>query len=370
MGLIFVFTAILVLLCKKNSKVAFFLSFFYLWMVFGLSSFTIDRGIYEGRYYNYDSQWMNSITEPLYSYTMELFHTFHFDLVDLYVTLSFIYLFSLYFFINKHAKNRCAVIAFILISIYPLQMCLLRTTYAFAFVLPAIHILLYSRSKYRPIVFLLLLLVASLIHSVCILFGFMLLPYLFPKRLHKNLFIICFGAAVVFTVSLNSLPQLLSVVAIEYFDLSKKSEVFLSDTNNTSHKAIQYILALLRVLSVVIIPIGLHFLLRLKKKLYLFEEKDWLLLSINYFSLIFAPLLYISHDLYRIFFVIAILNFCMASRFFYVRGYRGYVFACVLNIGYWFIWRPYFKVAYWDTYMSNYVYQYIEQFFSEYIICI
>lgn len=363
MGIIIVFVAILIFLCKKNSRMTFALSFLYLWMVFGLSSFTVDRGIYEGRYYDYDSQWMSSITEPLYTFTMWIFHQLNFDLVDLYLSLSFIFLCSLYFYIHHHAVNRCTTIAFILISIYPLQMCLLRITYAFTFVLLGIHILLYTRYKYRVIAFFALLLVASLIHSVCILYSFMLLPYFIPVKKHKMIFLICLCGGILFTVSVESLPELLAFMKIEDFDLSKKSEVFLEDTASSSNRIITYLLALLRVLSVVLLPIGLFFILRLKRKLYLLTGNDRFILTVNYFSLLFAPMLYISHDLYRIFFVIAILNFCMASRLFYIRGCRTYVFVCVLNVGYWFIWRPYFKLAYWDVYMSNYVYEYVYKIF-------
>lgn len=363
MGIVIVFIVVLTLLYKKNSQKAFSLSFFYLWMVFGLSSYTIDRSIYEGRYYNYDGQWINSITEPFYTFTMWFFHELNFDLVDVYLSLSFVFLCSLYFYVQYHAKNRCAVIAFILISIYPLQMCLLRTTYAFTFVLLGIHILLYTKYKYRVIAFSILVLVGSLIHSVCILYSFILLPYFIPVKKHKMFFFICLCGAVFLIVSVASLSELLAFVKIEDFDLGKKSEVFITNTAESSNRIITYLLALLRVLSVVLLPIGLFFILKLKRKLYLFSEDDKMLLSVNYFSLSFAPMLYVSHDFYRIFFVIAILNFCMASRLFYIRGCRTYIFLCVLNIGYWFIWRPYFKLGYWEVYINNYVYDYVSKIF-------
>ena len=129
-----------------------------------------------------------------------------------------------------------------------------------------------------------------------------------------------------------------------------KEGLFLGDTNNgEGSKVIQFILAALRCLSVLVIPFGIKYLD--KKIIYNNIEEKILDVNLILFSLI--PMLFISHDLYRVFYVISIVNFCMISKYLYRKKILYFAIFCGINIGYWFYIRPYFEKTFWTIFTNN-----------------
>ena len=351
MSLLFLVFLIFLLLFNSKSKFLYVASLVYMWIIFGWNNKNPDKEIYEGRFYNYDQSWLNSITEPLYTYTILLFHNFHITFQESYVIVSFFFLLVLSWYIGKVTTNRNTVLALMLISIYAMIVVLFRTTYAITFILIATYILLYSsyKSVYRYILYILLVIVASLIHSMCLLYLPFLFIFVFSQKTIKFWLCIYMPIAI---IGIGGIATGLLPNFMEFIGMSNKMDVFLGDTNSTSNKTIQYILALLRVISVVMLPLGLAIIQR-KRRNFFFDLVDEKIISLNWLSLFIVPLLYISHDLYRIMYVVVIVNFCMASK--YIKNNTAFLYTilCTLNIAYWFIWRPYFEDVFISVYTSN-----------------
>jgi hypothetical protein len=140
--------------------------------------------------------------------------------------------------------------------------------------------------------------------------------------------------------------------AFEYFDMSKKLDMINKDLEKSTSVTIRTILANLRVLSVVALPIGLNYLLKKKYDQQL-TAFDNMVLKLNVAGLIFCPLLYLEHDIYRLFYVIAIIDFCVASHYLKYKYCKWYSIICCFNIGYWFIYRPYFETVFIQVYSNN-----------------
>ena len=142
MVLIFLVFLILLLLFNSKSKFLYTASLIYMWIIFGWNNKNPDKEIYEGRFYNYDQSWFNSITEPLYTYTILLFHNFHITFQESYVIVSLFFILVLAWYIRKTTTNRNTVLALMIISIYAMIVVLFRTTYAITFILIATYILI------------------------------------------------------------------------------------------------------------------------------------------------------------------------------------------------------------------------------------
>ena len=353
MGFFIFIVVTLFLLIDRKTKIVFFLSFLYLWFVFGWCSYTPDMEIYRWRYEEYDSEWMEMITEPGYSMAMGMFHKHGFHLPDIYIFISFFFLLSLYFYVYKSTKNRSAVIGLILISIYPLLVTLLRTTFAFTLDFIAFYILINYETKIRFLFFSLLIVLATQIHSLSILYlVFMGALFIKGENLNKIVLIALGCSQVAITLASVLMPDVMAM-----FDMTEKTEQFMEDTEAEANKLVQFLLAVFRILSVVIIPFGIQFIL--KKKNIVFSNKEKVIMDMNKVGLLVIPLLVISHDLYRVFFVFAVINFCFAAN--YMKNKRCFWFTLLAacNVGYWFIWRPYFEQVFYSVYTRNYLLCYL-----------
>lgn len=341
---------ICLLLVNKRSKLLYTSALIFMWIIFGWCGEIADKEIYEARFYHYDESWFQSITEPIYNYTIFLFHEYHISFQGSYIIISLLFLVSLTFYIKNTSKNIGFILALIMMSTYAMHVILLRTTYALSFVLIAMYILLYTKWSllYKTISYTSLIIFASTIHFLCILYlPFLALLYLSSKNIWKCLWIYMPLAVLgMGGIATGLLPDFMN-----YFGMSEKMEIFLSNTNTTTNKLIQYILALLRVLSVIILPWGI-IAYQKKNKAFSFDDIDKKIISLNIISLFIVPLLYISHDLYRIFYVLAIVNYCMATKYIRYPTILTFTILCALNIGYWFIWRPYFNF-FLDVFNNN-----------------
>ena len=281
---------------------------------------------------------------------MHVFHIFNLDYKYVTICLSFFILTSIFYFIKKNTFNYNFAIGLFLLSIFTFLVVLLRTSYAIAFILLGFNILLNSKSKYKDIYYIILVIIGSCIHVMCILYLLYFIPYKVSKRKLIKLGYIYF---IISVFSISFIATGLLPTLMEYLGLTQKAQIFLADTDQETNKVIQYILAFLRLLSVIILPIGLNLIL--KKRTYIYSI-DKIIITFNWFSLFIAPLLYISHDLYRLLYVIVIMNFCMASHYMKYDKCYYYTLFCSINIGYWFIWRPYFKEVFLDIFTNNFIF--------------
>lgn len=343
MLLILLIPMIILLLSFRKSKAITFLGLLYMWIVFGFNSKNLDRSIYEDRYNFYDG-WFNNITEPLFTSSMKVLNEFHLPFQSLYLLVGTLFLLSAFGYIAKTTKNIGYPLGLILISTYAMHIVLIRTTYAIVFEIPALFILLYGKFaiERRLLIFSAFTIVASFIHAMCVLYFLLLIPYFTSRKtLVKYLYIIL-PLTVFFLgdIGRKYLPQIMDMVG-----LVQKTEVFLENTNNTTNKTIQFLLANLRLLSVLVFPIwyNWHNNHRPVKYRVILSPIENRIININIFILCFSPLLYISHDLFRLLLIICIVNFSMISNHLKEKGMIFLSVLYAMNIGYWFIWRPYFK---------------------------
>lgn len=338
------------LIYLKKSRGAFIISSLFLFEVFGWSEDCPDRSSYEIRYEQYDDDFLLKVTEPLYTLTMKFFHALNLTFTDTVIVFALIFLISLYWFIKHTTRNTNIVVALFMISVFPFLIVLLRTTYALTFVLPAFYLILYKENTLKNrLWFALIIIIASMIHAMCVLY----LVFLFPvnvnfvkiKKFVKVFLPIVF--ILIGFITLTVLPWLMNLMG-----LSEKSELFMADTNSESNKLIQFILASFRVLSVIALPLGINYILRSKRNVQMTTAQKRILV-VNWFSLLLIPLLAISHDLFRLMFVFCIINFAFASDFYKYKYCRYWTLFCTCNIGYWFIWRPYFHDVFFVTITHN-----------------
>ena len=351
MGIILYILFVFVLLFSHKNKALFWLSFIYLWIVYFACTKTFDIQIYIDRYDMYDG-WFANFTEPLYTASMECFHFCNMKFEHVQMFISFLFLISLYFFINKTTKNKGVVIAFILISIYSFLVDVQRSCYAFSIVLVAFYVFLYGKKTWKSrFVFIALICFACLIHMMSVIFLlFILVDFVHERKLNKYVFVTLIIGILSVGAIYKLVPELMNII-----DMADKGDIFMGNTENTSNKFKQYSFAFLRCSSVVIIPIGIKFIMKKQGKDNLLNQYDKKTINTNILSIVLFPFLYINHDMFRIWFIIAIMNYCMASRFLYIKYVFLFTFLCSLNVAYWFMWRPYFKEMFWDVYMNNYI---------------
>lgn len=351
MGIVLFILIVIGCLIFRRSRFLYVLSFLFMWISFGWNSKNPDRGIYRMRFDAYGG-WLETVTEPLYTWTIKYFHEVGVTFQESYIIISFLFLCSLFFYISMTTKNRNIVIAFILISTYCMLITLFRTTFATMFALLGLYVLIYSeKSKvFRTSVFVGCILMASCFHSLYYLY----LPFVAILWLPRKLLIKYVGIGILIaSLSVGVVASSLVPDFMGFLNMGNKAEMFLGDTEKGSgHKAVQFILAALRVFSVVVVPFAIRYV---DKRVKLSESEETIL-NLNILSLVIVPLLFVSHDLYRVFYAISIVNFCMIAN--YARYNKIYLFSilCSLNVGYWFYIRPYFESTFVTIFTNNLIF--------------
>lgn len=348
LGLILLIVFVILFLTKKNSNLIFLYGFFYLWLVFGWCTKPGDLEIYQDRYESWDSDFFQSITEPLYTWTIALFHYLKLDFWQSVIVLSFIFLLSLFSVIYKLTKNKNFVLALLLISIYPMLITLLRNTYSFSFSLFSFYFLLYGKPKVKFLFFILFVFVATFIHSMNILFVLFLIPYI---NSYKTCYKFSFGGFIV-TAILAFLYTKNSSVVMGVFGMSSKSDLVLAANDMaTDSPIITFVLSVLKVLSIMALPI--IFQRYADNHKIRLRSEEVAIIKFNIFGLVFLPLLILSFDIYRLFLLMAIINFCLLSRYIRIRWVYVATIIYALNIGYWVLYRHYFDRLFLGVFMNN-----------------
>lgn len=347
MTLALLFSLSPVFITVRNSRFVNWLSISFAFILFGWCCSTPDTDIYLGRYYNWDS-WMINITEPIYTYTMEFFNLLGFSYQSFFIIIALLFITCFYVLVRKLTDKVSYVTGLMLVSIFPMIITLQRSSYAFCFVFIGFYCLFFcTTTLYKVFIFAIFITIASLIHSMCVMyFIFCFFYFVNQKKIYKYVAICIIGIIIGMSMVNFLMNEFLS-----FLNMTNKAEM-LESSSQTGNTLIRYILAILRVLSVVILPIGLNFILKKKYNTEInnFDQK---ILTINIASLIFCPLLYVLHDIYRIYYVIAIINFCLATHYLKYNQCRWYSLLCCFNIGYWFIYRPYFVNVFVQVYSNN-----------------
>lgn len=349
MGIIVYFTVLIALLLFPKNRILLWLSFVYLWIVYFACTYTYDLDIYIDRYYFYDD-WFAKITEPLYTSTMGFFHFLHMKFIHVQMTISFLFLSSLFYFIIRTTKLQCFVIAMILISSYSFLVDLQRSCYAFVFCFPAFLVLLNDHNPIRrTIVYVALILIATTIHAMCIVYLLFIPIGILDHRKIVNSTVVLLLLGVLFIGIIDYLiPELANLMGMADKEASTRESM-----EAAKNRTVTYILAFLRCASVISLPLGIEYILKWKNMLYKLSSVDKKIIDMNIALISILPYLYLSHDLFRLFFVISIINYCFASRHLYDKWLFAYTIVCAINMAYWFMWRPYFMDMFWNIYLDN-----------------
>ena len=339
----------------NNSKLINIISLLFGFLLYGFCIHTNDTSIYMNRYYAWDDSWRIKITEPLYTWTVILFRNINFSFQEFFFIIAAVFVICFAFFVNKLTNKISYVVGLTLISIYPMLITLQRSSYAFSFVFLAFYFLLFSSRKIVKItLFTTFIAISSLIHSMCIMFFLFGLAYFIDfKRIQKY--------TIITTIVIIMAISIMNTLFHSFFTFINMEEKYkmLSEHADTVKDIVKStILALLRVLSVIALPIGIKYILTKNYKTQL-STTDNIIFKLNFVGLLFCPLLYISHDIYRIFYPFAIMNFCLASHYLTYNYCKWYSLFCCLNIGYWFIYRPCFDHVFIEVYTHNYIFDFL-----------
>lgn len=340
----------------NNSKFINIFSLFFSFLLFGFCVHTNDTSIYLNRYYDWDNSWRLDITEPLYTWTVAFFRELNFSYQDFFCVVAAVFVICLTIFINKLTKKISYVVGFILLSIYPMLVTLQRTTYSFCFVLLAFYCLFFCRKSFiKAGLFSVLIIMSSMIHSMCILFLIFGVAYFIETQRLKKYLIIAFVSLVIFVSLINILFQQF----FSYLNMSEKYDLIMTQHSGDARDTfVITVLAILRVLSVIVLPIGIDKILSRNYKVAL-SVSDRYILKLNYVGFLLCPLVYIEHDFYRILYPFAIMNFCLASHYLKYNYCKWYSLFCCLNIGYWFIYRPAFEHVFLEVYSNNSIFDFM-----------
>ena len=353
MLLILLIPMIILLLSFKKSKVITFFGLLYMWIVFGFNSKNPDRSVYEDRYNLYDS-WFDNFTEPLFTFSMKTFNAFHFHFQSLYLFVGAFFLLSTFIYIAKTTKNANFVLGLILISTYAMHVVLIRTTYAIIFEIPALYVLLYEKFTMmrRLVIFFTLTIIACLIHAMCALYLLLLIPFFISR---KKLTIYLWLIFPLIFIMLDQIGREYLPHIMNKLGFIQKTEMVLE--RKSSNKTIAFLLANLRLLSVTVFPILYNWYNNHRPAKYkiVLSSVEIRIININIFMLCLIPLLYISLDLYRLLYIICIVNFCMISNHLKEKGMTLCSILYAMNIGYWFIWRPYFHDVIVTVFSNNFL---------------
>ena len=240
----------------KGIKIIDYFSLIFAFLLFGWCGSTPDTDVYLFRYYSWDENWINEITEPLYTQTVCVFNLIGFSYQEFFISVSLLFICCYYLFIKKMTNQISYVTGLMLVSIYPMLITLQRNTYAFCFVFIAFCCLLFCKKNIvKGILFSLFILLATLIHSLCCLYLLFAVAYYVNEK--KIIIYTLIGVAILSSI-ISILPLFVNDV-FDLFGIAAKSELFFSDETGDIKASF---LAFLRVVSVLILPLGLNIILK------------------------------------------------------------------------------------------------------------
>lgn len=289
----------LIILCylRPESKKIFYFMLAYLWF---LSAFCIEKPdieVYEVRYMQYDS--LSSMTEVGYTLLMYIFNKLHISF-EMFLKFSYAFILGVVgWFISNNTKKINIVLAMYAIAPYCSDMVQLRSSYAFAFILIGLNILL-NQGKRGVVKYILFTAIASTFHYSAILFLVVLIPIYCSFRKTCVITAITTGILFIFN-QVNLLERIITL-----FVGNTRAVSILSRINSYGSDAIyNIILAVIASVAILIVMLMIS-----KKNILLItdydEEKKYYLEKIKFYtsicvvSIITVSLVPYALDVYRI----------------------------------------------------------------------
>lgn len=351
MGLVLSFIFVLLGLNEKKSKGLFFLFSLFLVVLFGFNSWTVDRSIYLGRYEFFDEDYFADNTEFLFTFLMNFLNNLGLDFQFFLFLSGLFFTTSLCFYVYKTTLHINYVLSLYLLSVFLFNICLLRVSISFILVIPAFYFYIFRRDNIGFFLFVLLILLASSFHMMCICYLVILPARYIPSN---KLLMLSLIFAFVAIFSLFFIKGLVLEYS-SFVGMNEKLNKSLDVTSETSNPIVAFILAAFRWLSVVLQPLIFYKILSTSERINL-KETDIVIININLILISFVPFLFLSHDLYRMTFVIFLVNLCMMSNYIKIKKVKYLMFFLSINVAYWFIWRPYFIDVYIRPMLNNLVF--------------
>lgn len=347
MGLVLLILFVILGFVKPKSTYVFILMSIFMLIVFGLNTFTLDRDIYEDRFLNYDEDYFLLNTEPIYTLFIRAFHHISLNYQAFIFAHGLIFVTSLAIFVYKSssAKYKNIVLALYLMAVFSFNVDLMRSSLAMAISLWAFYALI---DKHNVILFSLLTIFASTIHAMCVIYFIFLIPYYLKLETIKKLVLIVTPVTLVLMAIISQyLLQLSFVIGMG----DKVENVYEEMESGSTNQMITFLLAVARLLPVILLYLFSFYFI--KKKNVILPTEQIVVCKMNLFAICTIPLLLFSHDFFRLYFLFFLLNLCAISPF--LRLKKVYWTACLgsLVVGYFFVWRPYFKHMFLDIFNNN-----------------
>ena len=299
--IILYFTSFVFLLLFRKSKFIFIYSILLLWILFAFNTDNADRQIYLDRLQYYEAY--SNFTEPLYTFIMKGLNMYNLDLQVYIISLSTLFFLILYFFVCKNTKNIGFVIALYMFSFFLFDIVQIRQTSSLCFVYLAFGALFsMSKSRRTCVIFALFIIIGSLLHISTLIFLFLLIPYSFDfHNCYKLAFISFFLMFFIYLLA----PQLENI----FIMADKVHSVMETATDNYD------IFNVLRRIRVVVFQnVVFVFLFYYYNMMQKNDNVVNLIYKVSIVYLGLIPLLFISADIQRIYFVIAFVQYVALSR--------------------------------------------------------
>ena len=292
----------------SKSKFLYYFDFFYMWVLMGWNYSVADYDVYFTRYTHPE---IYGTLEPLYVILQNFGKLVGLSYNQFLACLSFVFLLTRMILIKRMSVHPNYVIGLYLLFPFIMDVTQIRMFYATTFVLAGIYIL-QKKKKHSNLLFLLFVILASMIHSACIIYLVVLIAQNSKKINEKKYLQI---SVLVCLVLYAFLPTgiLYGVLAniCRAFGFGRK---FIETTIATS-KAYKITHKITYMIEILIFFFAMAVILQRAKKsishnysvdhnnvLSSFCEKDFLDLcsKINYSLLISLPLAWFSGDIYRV----------------------------------------------------------------------
>lgn len=294
----------------KRNKVLFVVSFLTLFLLFGWCYDHADYGIYDNRYNNYENTL--DFTEPLFILFVQLCHALNLDLQGFLQFSAFLFLSSLFFFVDKLSFDRNKVIALYMLSpLFFYDVVQVRNSLSLAFVYLAFYFII-SRNgdKKGMIAYVTFILLATCVHFASFVFLLYLIAFKFDIKK-------CIYISLSFSIASFVLSQTLLSSLMGYMVLGEKVE------SVTAGAAERYSgnNAILVNIAMLILMIGTFFVLYWKNR-RLCDKMEDIVLKFNVLSLCLIPLLFVTVDFHRTFMAMMIFNFIIYAKWIKLTKYK------------------------------------------------
>lgn len=296
---LFYFILVCLLLVNRRSSILSSLTFVLLLILFAFNSGIADRENYEMTLRYID----NTAIEPGYAMIYGFLALKGLDIQWIYIICAPLLLLTLFLFVRKYSCRPNYVLAIYMLSLFFLDVVQNRFSFASIFVYWGFYFLLREDTLKHTLLFVTSVLIASMFHSSSLAFLFFLfIKYLTIKELYLFVAII--------SVSAITITNLVSTFVGDILGISDYVERLLS-SDNYAGSSFVLICSILVLLTFIMYTIS--------SKYHIAQRDDNIRLrilgkKISIISIVFIPLMSISADFRRLFFIIFIILIIISSN--------------------------------------------------------